>query len=754
MKLGIKLIILFLAISLIPISILGTIHFQNSEEQIIEQTFIRLDSAALLVESKVNLEIKRQNLVMDLFTSRVLLRTSLDNFNKFGNEADVEQISIIINKTLKSVPDLDFIHILNNDRVIISSTDHLALGQKVPQIDITAESIHTTQINFVLIDDENGETLHELLSALLLSDDGRNLGSAILGFDASDVFLANQDIGLGETGEYVIAKRNKDGDALFITPLRFEQDAMLQKIIPKDQLDVLITQALLKNEQVFNDKIDYRGEPVFAITRYIEDTDWGLVVKIDQKEAILPIQEMKKFMSTTMIISFIISIFIAILFSKSISNPIKKIRIATKKIADGNFTIQLPIEGSDEIKKLSEDVNFMTKSLKKSNKELSNFKVGMDEADIVAKTDVHGNIIYVNNKFCEISKYSKEELLGQNHRILKSGYHSKEFFDNMWKTISSGKIWHDEIKNRAKDGSFYWVKTVITPIFDDNGIITEFLAIRTDITNRKKAEENLLNAITKIKDKEEIIKCQLTEIKKTDNLKDEFFSMISHELKSPLGPIMGYCELLKDHTFSKLDPIQSEAVDEIFDNAKRLEKIIGDVLDVQKFNMNQFSFNKTKFELNEFMKQLAKKYFPLMLEKQIQFKINSDVKLIFQTDKDRLIQVLDNLILNAVDFVPRKNGQIEVGLSKQDKNIVFCVKDNGIGISKEDHQHLFKKFYQIDTSYTRNHGGTGLGLVICKSIVEGLGGKIWVKSERGKGATFFFSLPISQIKEIARVIKN
>ena len=441
-----------------------------------------------------------------------------------------------------------------------------------------------------------------------------------------------------------------------------------------------------------------------------------------------------------------------------ISFPIAKkfqmLRNATQKIAKGDYSIQITTKGTDELEDLAKSINFMAKSLKKSNRDLYNFKIGMDEADIIAKTDIDGNITYANKKFCEISKYTIDELIGNNHRILKSGYHSPQFYEKLWRTISEGHIWRGDIKNKAKHGSYYWVKTVIVPIFDEKGAITEFLSVRTDITNRKNSEEKLQFAIIEIKEKEQIIKLQLEEIKKTDKQKDEFSSMVSHELKSPLGPILGYCELLRDYAPDKMDPIQSEAIDEIFDNAKRLERMIGDVLDVQKLNMNHLSFNKTKLELEQFLILLAKKYYPLMSEKQIKFKINSDVKLIFQTDKDRLSQVFDNLILNAIDFVPKKNGKIEISIDKQDENLVFCVKDNGIGISKEEQQNLFKKFYQVDTSYTRSHGGTGLGLVICKSIVEGLGGKIWIESEKGKGATFFFTLPISQTKEMVGVIRN
>ena len=341
-------------------------------------------------------------------------------------------------------------------------------------------------------------------------------------------------------------------------------------------------------------------------------------------------------------------------------------------------------------------------------------------------------------------------MIGKNHRILKSAHHPPQFYEELWRTITSGRIWRGEIKNKAKDGSHYWVKTVIVPIFD-KGVIKEFLSIRTDITNRKKAEERLNNAIKIIKAKEEIIKYQLNEIKEIDKQKDEFSSMISHELKSPLVPILGYCEMLKDDASSKLDPHQLDAVDEIFHNAQRLERIIGDVLDAQKLHMNQLTFNKTRLDLGEFLTRLTNEYLPQMLEKQIQFKIKPCGKLILQCDECRLRQVLDNLIQNAIDFVPKKNGKIECIVQKQDESVVFCVKDNGVGISKEEQSRLFKKFYQVDTSYKRIHSGTGLGLVICKGIVEGLGGKIWIESNKGNGTAFYFTLPI---KEEMQVVIN
>jgi signal transduction histidine kinase len=168
--------------------------------------------------------------------------------------------------------------------------------------------------------------------------------------------------------------------------------------------------------------------------------------------------------------------------------------------------------------------------------------------------------------------------------------------------------------------------------------------------------------------------------------------------------------------------------------------------------MKKMTFLITEFSLEGFMDELKENNNHLMKTKNIEFIVKCPKNLILNTDKQRLRQVLDNLIRNSVDFVPSKDGKISVEAKIKEQNIVFAVHDNGPGIPKEKQLNIFKKFYQIDTSATRKHGGTGLGLVICKGIAEGLKGKIWLESEPGKGTSFFIYLPTPEKKIVLEKI--
>ena len=237
--------------------------------------------------------------------------------------------------------------------------------------------------------------------------------------------------------------------------------------------------------------------------------------------------------------------------------------------------------------------------------------------------------------------------------------------------------------------------------------------------------------------------------------KDEFAAMISHELKTPIFPIILHCEMLKNPSMlGNLSPDQLDSVLQIELMAKRLDALTGDILDAEKLDMNQMKFNKTKFKLSKFLNEVIETNKILVDKKNISLTSNYD-NLEIYTDRDRLFQVFSNLIRNSVVYVRKNTGKIQVNATYQNGDILFSVKDNGVGIGADKISNLFRKFYQVDTTLKRKHdSGTGLGLVICKGIVNGLGGKIWAESEIKKGSTFFFNIPKKESYDYVTGVRN
>ncbi|MEK0370730.1 MAG: sensor histidine kinase, partial [Nitrosopumilus sp.] len=232
-----------------------------------------------------------------------------------------------------------------------------------------------------------------------------------------------------------------------------------------------------------------------------------------------------------------------------------------------------------------------------------------------------------------------------------------------------------------------------------------------------------------------------TKLKNAKKHKEEFISMITHELKTPLTPIIGFCQSLRDpEILGTLSKDQLDAVDTISKNANRLQSIIGDLMDSHRLDLEKMKFNFTEVDVVESIRYVIDNYDTELKSKKIYVNVSAVSPMLLTTDKIRLEQVLTNIFINSIDFVPNDNGKIFVSAKLQTDHILFTITDNGAGIPPEDIDNIFDSFSQIDTALTRKHGGAGLGLAICKALVTKLGGKIWVESELDKGTTFYFTI--------------
>ena len=352
----------------------------------------------------------------------------------------------------------------------------------------------------------------------------------------------------------------------------------------------------------------------------------------------------------------------------------------------------------------------------------------LDKSTMVTITDADGKLLYVNELFCSVTKYSKDELIGAKpHELLNSGYHNQAFYDNIWNTIKNGHTWRGNVKNKKKDGSFFWALTTIMPFLDESGKPYKFIAIRKDITDQKQLEEQLAES--------------LKQLEKAAKEKEELAAMIAHDLKQPLVPIRGNAEMLTNPKMGKLNEMQRESVEEIMLNSIKLGGQIEVLLTSFKLGAKALKFSIQKLSSKDVLDIIMKDHALIMKPKGIEYVNSSRDDFHIFADERRIREVFTNLVQNAVDFVPNQGGRIEIG-AKDDGNFVqFHVKDNGIGIPKEKLDKLFEKYFQVKSSQSRRYGGTGLGLSVCHELVQNMKGKIWLESEEGKGTTCFFTIP-------------
>ena len=351
---------------------------------------------------------------------------------------------------------------------------------------------------------------------------------------------------------------------------------------------------------------------------------------------------------------------------------------------------------------------------------LQAYEQAIDENIISSITDMHGTIVHANQKFCEVSKYTVDEVIGKNHRLINSGLHPKEFFEIMWKTISNGDVWHNEIMNKAKDGSFYWVDTVIVPIKNDKDEYTNYLSLRTLITGRKKLEKEN--------------EAYVTSLQSMNNQLEKYSYIISHDLKAPLQKIAALTDMLLEE-IKVGNTIELKKISNyIHQSISSAEKIITDTLEEAKGKNlmaadDQINLDKLLEEIQQI----------IVVPGNFKLTVNSAFTLI-PGKKIQLLQILMNLITNAIKYNDKTICETSLNCKDAGNEILFIVTDNGKGISQDKIGSIFDLFNKDLDSSINSHG---VGLNIVKSIVESRGGNISVTSQEGLSTQIKFTWPKS-----------
>lgn len=395
--------------------------------------------------------------------------------------------------------------------------------------------------------------------------------------------------------------------------------------------------------------------------------------------------------------------------------------------------IQLRKSAENKLKELEEKyTQYEISESKSANEQLRLLSTALEQISSgIFLTGINGQIIYSNKQMTGLTGFEKEELIGQSPRIFKSDRQTEELYKDLCNTILAGNNWKGELEIKKKSGEYCPVSVSVSPVRNDEGVITHFLSVEDDITNRKKIEAELIES-----------KGEAEEANKTKSL---LIANISHELRTPLNAVLGFAQLLSENE-KNLE--SSLIIEKITLSGKRLLQTLNLILASTELESKNYRPNYKEIDLNFFCTTLKSSYEQRAAEKNLQFELDipqNGIKII--SDEYLLYGIISNLVENAIKYT--KTGIVRVELNNEiryegNEFTLINVKDTGIGIKKENYEIIFRKFRQVSEGFHREFEGLGLGLSLANRMAQLLGIKILVESEWHKGSNFSVLIPVNK----------
>ncbi len=636
-----------------------------------------------------------------------------------------DQIKFVDKKNLKSYPIIPF-----SEQMVNLTLGHMMFSGIESWRSVYSES--NPDRKYELAIPVYQKASNKILGLVILQIDFRRFMQILAGLALKDVdlFMANQKgvIIYGPATDTIL-ENSEVNNHLLLT--KFPE----LKQIKTNKLGLALVEIKKRNDsshfvnglyQVFRNDLFGQGHLFRWLIRPSEDRLVDALVQIKNRSFLISIG-----------LAFL-SLSISFMAARKLTRPLSRMIQAVKGFEENIELDNLPIEAKDETGVLARSFHNMQILKNFKDIQVKEHHFALDQHAIVSATDLDGKIIFVNSKFEEISGYSKQELMGQNHRIVKSGVHDSNVFKKMYQELSQGNVWHAELCNKSKTGNLYWVDATIIPQLNEKGEPYQYISIRTDITEKKLWEQQLVKAKNKAE--------------KAVHSKSEFFASMSHEIRTPMNGVLGMLGLMMRTEMTKQ---QKHYATLARSSADTLLAIIDDILDLSKIEAGKIQLEILDFNLREQLGIFAEAMAYRAQDKGLEIVL--DVTGIEQSmvtgDPGRLRQILSNLVGNAIKFTEQGEISLKASLKahSSDKWIFHCeVGDTGMGIPDSKVASLFDSYSQVDSSTTRRFGGTGLGLAIVKQLAKLMDGKVEVKSELGKGSQFIFEVcfGVSQLSQL------
>jgi two-component system sensor histidine kinase VicK len=456
---------------------------------------------------------------------------------------------------------------------------------------------------------------------------------------------------------------------------------------------------------------EYSKSIVIPIYSSTSDFVGVIYINADLSEIEDNMKKINNMLTYATIWALAITVILGSLLARTITDPIKEVISKAEKLAKGEFEQIVTVKSDDEVGQLTGMFNYLSDRLKTTLDETGNEKNKLNTiltnmTDGIIAVAITGEIIHTNPAVYDIFSITKEEMENKS-------------FDDISKKLS-WEINHEDLFNDSEKAN--------------NILVINDLIIKTTVVLFGNEKDEKVGAIIVLQD--------VTEQEKLDRMRKEFVANVSHELRTPLTTIKSYTETLldgalenKEHAIKFLKVIDSES--------ERMTRLVKDLLQLSKLEYDSIQWNMKKISIYKIVSECVYRMNISAEQKNQMLEFNSDLDIPeVMGDRDRIEQVIVNILSNAIKYTP-ENGKIIINLSIKENEIIVSVTDNGIGIPKEDLPRLFERFYRVDKARSRMLGGTGLGLSIARQIVEAHKGKIKIQSEYGQGTQVFISLPVA-----------